>query len=105
MFSVIQEMIHRIRAAHGDSDITYGEDALNDWENYQQGILQVNTVGLDIWLALSSFVFEVLHKRGFRCSFNTAISKQLFILVSFAYVDDCNLIQTGNDPVNVLASM
>ena len=50
-------------------------------------------------------VFKILHKRGFRCKIITAISNQLFALVGVAYVDDCYLMQTGSDPVEVLTSM
>ena len=35
----------------------------------------------------------------------SAISKQLFVLVGFTYVDDCDLFQTGQDPIVVLESM
>ena len=34
-----------------------------------------------------------------------AISKELFKLVGFAYVDDSDLLQTGSDPIAMLASM
>ena len=50
-------------------------------------------------------VFEVLHKRGFDCDIITSISKQLFTLVEFVYVDDCDLMQSGRDPSEVLSSM
>ena len=34
-----------------------------------------------------------------------AFSKQLFTIVGYAYVDDCDLFQVGDDPVAVLTSM
>lgn len=105
MFSVIQNMIHRIRTAFGDSELTYGGETLINWENQPQDILQGNTAGPDIWSALSPVVFKILHKRGFGCKIITSISKQLFTLVGFAYVDDCDLMQTGCDPIEVLTSM
>ena len=74
-------------------------------EKNPQGVLQGNASGPAIWTALSSVVFDVLHKRGFTSNIVSEISKQLFALVGFAYVDDCDLIQTGNDPVVVLRSM
>ena len=55
--------------------------------------------------ALSSIVFKVLHKNGHSDSFCSAISKQLFLLVGFAYVDDCDIIQSGTDPLTVARSM
>ena len=35
----------------------------------------------------------------------SSISKQLFTLIGFAYVDDCDLFQVGCDPLEVLTSM
>ena len=35
----------------------------------------------------------------------SAISKQLFTLVGFAYVDDCDLLQVGKDPLDVMSSI
>ena len=60
MFESIQKMIHRIRTVYGDSDVTYGGDTLGDLTNYQQGIIQGNTDGPDIWSVLSSVIFEII---------------------------------------------
>ena len=95
MFESIQKMIHRIRTAFGDSDITYGCEDIGNWENEPQGVLQGNTAGPDIWSALSSVIFKVLHSRGFAENIVSSITKQVFTLVGFAYVDDCDLIQSG----------
>ena len=58
-----------------------------------------------IWLILSLAIFDILHKRGFTSNITSAISKQLFTLVGFAYVDDCDLIQVGDERIDVLQSM
>ena len=108
MFETIQKMTHRIRTLFGDSVITWGGDVnspLENWKNYPQGVLQGNACGPTIWTLVSSMIFEILHKRGFAVEFCTAISKETFKLVGFAYVDDSDLIQTGTDPTRVLASM
>ena len=105
MFSSIQKMEHRIRTAYGDSDITYGGNDLGDCENYPQGVLQGNASGPAIWSILSSVVFDILHKRGFGTKIISSISKGLFVLVGFSYVDDCDLLQTGEDPIKVIRSM
>lgn len=105
MFSSIQKMVHRIRTTFGDSDRTYGGDNIGNWSNYPQGVLQGNASGPAVWTTLSSVVFKILHERGFESNIISAISKNLFILVGFAYVNDCDLIQIGNNPVKVLASM
>ena len=65
MFASIQKMIHKIRTAFGDSDITYGGDNMGAWENFPQGVLQGNASGPAIWTILSSVIFEILHKRDF----------------------------------------
>ena len=47
----------------------------------------------------------MLHSRGFAETIVSAITKQVFTLVGFAYVYDCDLIQSGTKPIEVLASM
>ena len=105
MFSSIQRMIHRIRTYFGDSELTYGGDDIGVWQNYPQGVLQGNASGPTIWALISTIIFEILHKRGFAVQICNSISKQLFYLVGFAYVDDCDLIQSGSTPQEVLGSM
>ena len=105
MFNTIQRMVHYIRTAFGDSTISYGGDSIGNWENYPQGVLQGNAAGPTIWTILSSVVFEILHQRGFSVKFCSALSKQVFFLIGFSYVDDCDLIQSGSSPIAVLQSM
>ena len=105
MFGSIQRMIHRVRTVFGDSETTYGGDDFENWLFAPQGSIQGNAAGPAIWSILSSIVFKVLHKNGHSDSFCSAISKQLFLLVGFAYVDDCDLIQSGTDPLTVAQSM
>ena len=77
-----------------------------DWQFTPQVVLQDNATGPTIWSVLSSVIFEmILHEKGFGVEFCSAISKQLFLLVGFSYVDDCDLIQSGEDPLTVARSM
>ena len=94
MFSSIQRMVHQIKTMYGDSTITYGGDEIGDWYNYPQGVLQGNAGGPTIWVLISSIVFEILHKRGFAVEICTSISKHLFYMVGFVYIDDSDLIQS-----------
>ena len=87
-------MTHIIRTSFGDYDLTYGGNDIGDWENYPQGVLQGSASGPAIWTILSSVIFEILHKRGFATKHCTAISKQVFHLIGFTYVDDCDLVQS-----------
>ena len=61
--------------------------------------------GAAIWSVLSSIIFDILHTRGFGVPFYSALYKELFIIVGFSYVDDCDLFQSGEDRAEVLASM
>ena len=105
MFSSIQRMVHKIRTMYGDSFLTYGGDDIGDWSNYPQGVLQGNASGPTIWVLVSSIIFDILHKRGFAVHICSCISKEVFKLVGFSYVDDCDLIQSGLAPKDVLNSM
>ena len=105
MFETIQRMVHRIRTGFGDATETYGGDDIMDWEFTPQGVLQGNASGPTIWSVLSSVIFEILHDKGFGVEFCSTLSKQLFLLVGFSYVDDCDLIQSGEDPITVARSM
>ena len=68
-------------------------------------MLQGNTSGPEIWTVLSSVIVDILHKRGFVIPFSSVISKNVFLLVGFIYVDDFDLIQSGVNPKEVLNSM
>ena len=76
-----------------------------NWLFAPQGILQGNASGPAIWTIISSLIFDILRKKGHSDKFRSAISKELFLLVGFAYVDDCDLIQSGQDPIEVARSM
>ena len=105
MFETIQKMVHRVRTAFGESEGTYGGEFLGDWENYPRGMLQGNACAPTIWSILSSVVYNCLHKKGFSNFFCSALSKEIFTLVGFSYVDDTDLFQTGASPLEVLISM
>ena len=107
MFRSIQNMIHKVRTVFGDSEGTIGGEEDNDprWENEPQGMLQGNAAGPVVWAVLSSIIFKILRKKGYSDEFCSCLSKQLFELVGFAYVDDCDLIQSGDTPEEVKASM
>ena len=105
MFTTIQRMVHRVRTAFGDSETTYGGDDFENWLFAPQGILQGNASGPAIWTIISSLIFDILRSKGHSDRFCSAISKELFLLVGFAYVDDCDLIQSGQDPLEVAKSM
>ena len=85
-------MIRRIRISYGDSDITYNGENIGDLKNIPQGVIQGSSAGPSIWTVLSSVVIDVLYKRGFGCKVTSFISKQLFALVEFSYVDNSDFV-------------
>ena len=95
-------MIHWISTAFGDSDIMYVSEDIGDWVRRPQELLQGKTACLDIWSTLSFVIFKVLDTRGFSENIVTAVSKQVFTLVGLAYINDCDLIQSSNNPIDIL---
>ena len=99
-------MVHKIRTIFGDSDTTYdGDDIEEGWENFPQGILQGNACGPQIWSILSSIIFDILSKRGFSVQFCSSLSKSLFAILGFSYVDNCDLLQAKDTPEERIQSM
>ena len=105
-FSNIQDLIHRVRTVFGDSDLTYGG---NTWKNFYlhppQGFGQGNTFGPPGFSILSSTIFAILKDQGYGVKFCTALSKEVFELCGFAYVDDADLLQTGDSPEEVCRNL
>ena len=62
---------------------------------------QGNGAGPSIWSILSSTVFEELRAQGFNTSFCYALSRGLFQLCGFSYVDDCNLLADRGEVTEV----
>ena len=105
MFKTIQRMVHRVWTAFGDSEMCHGGDYFENWLFVPQGILQGNASGPAIWTIISSLIFDIIRTKGYSNRFCSAISKELFLLVGFAYVDNCDLIQSGQVPINGARSM
>ena len=107
MFGTIETMIHKVRTAFGDSEETYHANN-PEYLLPVQGTGQGNGAGPTIWSILCSTIFEILHKEGYTSSFCYALSRGLYEICGFAYVDDCDLFYLGNDADEIfdgLASM
>ena len=107
MFHAIQNMQYVTRTAFGDSNKTFG--GLEDgYTSKPQGLGQGNGTGPQVWAAISSKMFEVLHKRNLVSNFNTPISNVNMELSGFAFVDDSDILaQAGycNDPIKTVEKM
>jgi hypothetical protein len=97
MFESIQRMRHKVRTSFGDSDITHGGNwESSQWKTPPQGVLQGNGSGPAIWSILSSIIFQILHKQSQNNTICSPIRQQTLDLIGFAYVDDADLLRTGN---------
>ena len=101
MFSTVQRLVHHVRTAYGKSSESFGGDD-HEFLAPPQGTGQGNGAAPTIWSILSSTIFQLLHKEGYSTAFCTALSRGLFHLCGFSYVDDCDLITTG-DTTEVVA--
>lgn len=98
LLRTIQLMNHKVRTAFGDSAHTYGGHRMDSrWKLPPQGVLQGNGAGPTIWTIISSMLFSILKTQNFRNSFISSIKKVILELTGFAYVDDTDLIQVGNN--------
>jgi hypothetical protein len=98
LLQTIQLMQHKVRTAFGDSINSYG--GVHDkskWKLPPQGVLQGNGAGPTIWTIISSVLFSILHDHNFHNNFTSAIKKIQLQLAGFAYVDDTDLIQIGDE--------
>ena len=104
MFGTVQQLTHKVRTAFGDSAETYR----NDNPSYPipaQGTCQGNGSGPSVWSIICSTIFDLLHKNGYGSSFCYAISRGLYNICGFAYVDDCDLFYLGDTPDNIIVGM
>ena len=105
MFGAVQRLVHHVRTLFGTSQKLYGGPDDDTFSLPPQGMGQGHGSGPTIWSVLSSTIFEILHKEGYASEFAFAISKGLFHLCGFSYVDDCDLLclGEGND-IEIVAS-
>ena len=104
MFYTIQHMCHTVRTAFGESRSTYSADN-PDFRLPVQGLYQGNGAGPSIWSILCSTIFETLHAQGYSSIFCYALSRGLYELCGFAYVDDCDLFFLGNTADEVIEGL
>ena len=91
-------MPQKVRTAFGNSETTYRvSHILEDFNNNMQGLLQGNGSVPQIWYILSSVIFTALREQGFGIHFYNSFTSKLTQLVVFRYVDDCDLIQSGDN--------
>ena len=93
MISTIQEMDHAVRMAFGVSSATYGYDPSC---LPSQGILHGNSAGPSAWFAIGSNLLHLMEAAGFGYREWTLICRRVLRIISFAFVDDNDLVHVNN---------
>jgi hypothetical protein len=62
-----------------------------------QGLGQGNGTGPQIWAVVSTPVLYYLRSEGYGVAFKTSISGDVVRFVGYAFVDDTDICQTGQD--------
>jgi len=92
MFTRIQNLQHHIQTLYGDSTLWAGMEI---WAVLVAGIGQVNGAGPQIWAVVSTPILDLLRQEGYGTAFKAAISSDRIQFISYSFVDDMDLIQTG----------
>jgi hypothetical protein len=91
IFTTLQEAIHRVRTAFGDSDLSYGGSG---WIKPLHGIGQGNGGGPPIWAVISSTLLDILRSIGFGLKLISPITLMLLAFVSYSFIDDTDIVQS-----------
>ncbi len=91
MINTLAKMTHHIRTAYSNS--SQGQNH-KDWVEPITGIGQGNGVGPQIWVAISTVLFNIMREDGMFTSIVSTISHQKLDISGFVFVDDTDLIAT-----------
>jgi hypothetical protein len=98
-FATLQDMVHSVRTAYGDSLQTYGGDL---WvikiKPPPQGLGQGNGTAHCTWALVSTPLLNATRDKGFGAVFKCSISKNSFKLVAYCFVDDSTVVQMAPSP-------
>jgi len=92
MVTTIHGMKHYIRSSYGDSTKSQGQ---SQWGMPIARIGQGNGAGLQLWVAVSSPLFQILSEEGLLATVRCAISLHKCNLTGFGFVDDVDLCITS----------
>jgi hypothetical protein len=94
ILTTIQDLEHHVRTIYGDSKKSFGGSL---WIVPCQGLGQGNGAGPQIWAVVSTPVLNYLRSEGYGVAFKTSISGDLIRFVGYAFVNDTDICQTGQD--------
>ena len=91
IFQTLQEAEHRIKTGYGVSDVMYGSDTVPQIMGTGQG----NGCAPTAWCLISSKMIQMMKNHSYGVQLRSALSKTLFNIVCFAFVDDTDLPMTA----------
>jgi len=94
MISMFAWLHHHICTTYRDSVQSQGQDK---WVKWTATIRQGNRVGLQIWAAVSSLLFDIMQEEGFIASLICALSRQQQQMARFAFINNTDLIKNDHD--------
>lgn len=91
LLTTLQRAVHRIRTGFGVSKTHYGGDR----NPPIQGLGQGNGAAPTGWAVISTPLINMMRTAGFGFQMLTCISKSLISFLCYAFVDDTDLVHTG----------
>jgi len=92
MFTTLQNLHHHVHTLYSDSEVWGSTDI---WGVPVSGIGQGNSTGPQIWAVVSTPILDLLCQEGFDAACKASISNNNISFVSYSFVNDMDLIQTG----------
>ena len=96
IFQTLQEAEHRIKTGYGVSNITYGSNTVPQIMGTGQG----NGCAPTAWCLISSKMIQMMKNHSYGVQLRSALSRTLFNIVCFAFVDNTDLPMTDPTVVN-----
>jgi hypothetical protein len=92
LFETLQTADHHIKTGYGKSDKAYGN---HDEPEPHQGIGQGNRLRPTLWALLSSILIINMKRHNHGVKLQSALTLSLVSIVCFAFVDDTDLVISG----------
>jgi len=90
LFNTLQEAIHQVHTAYGDSEFTFGgEDIIP-----LHGVCQGNGAGPPLWVVVSTIMLNMLWVMNVGSFIKNVISLRPIRYSGFSFVDEMDTIQT-----------
>ena len=92
VFDVLAKAKHRVRTGFGDSPRVFSPTTSIPFQGCGQG----NGAGPAIWVAISAILIDMMDAEGYGYSSRTALSNDEVFASCFAFIDDTDVIESGD---------